>query len=257
MLMAGHRGVFDSLVSQRRSEFVARQILDLIRRGVFRVGDKLPPERQIAEETGVSRPSVREAIVALQLLGILEAVPGKGTFVVRDLADVEMMVDPLAFLSLVFRSGTNPFNILQARQVMEIGMVDHLVANVEDTHLAKLEAILDRMAAAVEAGDHEAYDREDMAFHRALAEATGNPVLERVLSLLLKKMREQLWQEIRQRYYFCDPHYMPAGLEVHRRILAALRERDHAEALEAMRHHFDQSHWLRHLREIVGLKDTQ
>lgn len=247
-------GLFEPMVNRKRSEFVAQQILEHIRRGTFKVGSRLPPERQIAEETGVSRPSVREAIVALQLLGVLESRPGSGTYVVRDLSDLETWVDPLAFLSLVFRSGISPFHILSARQVIEFGIADALVGRVDADDLAALDDVLGRMAEAVQRLDYDAYDREDMAFHHTLARLTGNPVLEKMLSLLLKKMRDQLWQEIRQRYYFPDPHYLTGGLEVHRQIVDALRRGDRPAVHEAMRRHFDQSLWLRHVRESLALK---
>lgn len=247
-------GLFEPMVNQKRSEFVAQQILEHIRKGTFKVGSRLPPERQIAEETGVSRPSVREAIVALQLLGVLESRPGSGTYVVRNLSDLEAAVDPLAFLSLVFRSGFSPFHILHARQVMEFGIVDALVGRVDADDLAAVDEVLGRMATAVEQMDYDAYDREDMAFHHTLARLTGNPVLEKMLSLLLKKMRDQLWQEIRQRYYFTDPHYFTAGLQVHRQIADALRRADRPAVHEAMRRHFDQSRWLSHVRESLAVK---
>lgn len=73
--------MFERLVSKKKSEHVVEQILEAIKSGRYGPGDKLPPEEEIAKLTGVSRPSVREALGALRLIGILETKVGDGTYV--------------------------------------------------------------------------------------------------------------------------------------------------------------------------------
>ncbi|MBI3998745.1 MAG: FadR family transcriptional regulator, partial [Armatimonadetes bacterium] len=74
---------FQRIATKRKSALVAEQLIEAIRSNVYRVGSRLPPERVIAEQMGVSRPSVREALSALQLAGVLESRPGDGTYVVE------------------------------------------------------------------------------------------------------------------------------------------------------------------------------
>src|SRR4030042_4632456 len=104
---------------KKKSSFIADQILRLIHSGRYKVGTKLPSERIITEQMGVSRPSLREAISALQIVGILETRPGDGTYVCAHVATDERMRQALT----VLQECDSPFENMQARKALEIGAV--------------------------------------------------------------------------------------------------------------------------------------
>src|SRR5690606_12582957 len=149
---AMQKRLFQSLDTEKRSLFVARQILEILRQGVLKVGDKLPTEKQICEETGVSRPCVREAVVALELLGIVERRAGAGTFVINSI-EAPAETELLGFLSLVFREGQTPLHLMEARQSLEFGALQLDWDTPEPHELEAMSAIVDEMEQAVNSHD--------------------------------------------------------------------------------------------------------
>jgi len=113
---------------KKKSSFIADQILRLINSGRYKVGTKLPSERIITEQMGVSRPSLREAISALQIVGILETRPGDGTYVSAPAATEDLMRQALT----VLEEHDSPFENMQARKAMEIGAAQGTPDEPED-----------------------------------------------------------------------------------------------------------------------------
>jgi GntR family transcriptional regulator, transcriptional repressor for pyruvate dehydrogenase complex len=207
--------------SRRLYQQIADQIRDLIRNGEFVPGTRLPPERELAQQLGVSRPSVREALIALEIAGSVEVRMGAGIYV-RGTGD-----------QATAGLGESPLELMQARIVLEGGLVSQACARATPDGLAAVREALAAMREAVAAG-RPALDA-DRRFHLAVAAMAGNAVLERLvgelfteryspMSLLLSAHADtrQTWQD---------------ALQEHERILKALEQRDALAAETAMRAH--------------------
>jgi GntR family transcriptional regulator, transcriptional repressor for pyruvate dehydrogenase complex len=207
---------------------VARQIERQILDGVLRPGDKLPPERELAERFEVSRSAVRDAIRTLEMIGLLEPRHGEGT-VVRDLSP-DSLVSPLA--SMLVRRHELVAELLDVRKMLEPPLAARAALRASEQEVADLEDILRRQRGKLLEG--ELAIEEDSEFHYAIAQAAKNSVVLKVLDVLmdlLRKTREQSLQvQGRRRKSF-------AG---HRRILAAIKRRDAAAAESAMRRHLEE-----------------
>ncbi len=123
----------------------------MIRNGELNAGQKLPPERIIAEQLGVSRPSVREAISALQIVGILETRPGDGTYVSRSSAMDELTQQAMS----VLEQSDSPYEILQARKALEIGVIRLAIEMASDDDLLKIKESCILKYEKVRTGDYE------------------------------------------------------------------------------------------------------
>ena len=186
---------FAKLPSKKKSEHVAEQILQAIRAGEYKVGDRLPAEHVIAQMTGVSRPAVREALGALRLLGILDSRTGSGTYI-RSVVDQPEVHSLLA-------SSRNPFEALEARAYIEpvaarlaMGLQNH-----EQIELVRKDLL--EMKAANSRGDLEAVYRADTTFHRHIGEASGNTLLSDFVNTLVDTcLNSKLGTELLRAYLF-------------------------------------------------------
>lgn len=223
---------FQRIATRRKSAQVAEQITEAIRRAAYRVGDRLPPERVIADEMGVSRPSVREALSALQIVGVLESRPGDGTYVVRTPEPPEEAISLL-------ETEDSPVETLEARRILERGIAQAVAARTAPGGLAALAEALEAMRRAAAERDFDAFAAANGPFHVALLRATGNLVLERAVRPLIDVMGRRLAQELRRREYLLDGAFFDAVYASHREIYDALHAGDAAGAAGAMDRHFD------------------
>lgn len=229
---------FERLVQlpfKSKSSVIAGQLLNMIRGGEIRVGDRLPPERMIAEQTGASRPSVREAISALQISGILETRPGDGTYVVRSPAENNGPNPAL----VVLEKSDSPHEILLARRAVEIGVLRFAVEVAMDRDLDALESAWRQRLQKGRMRDFEAYTLCGKEFHMAIARATRNRVLIDIMDRLLNAMQQPLWVNMRKAYYQADPSRIEQMLDVHDNIVAAMIDRDVVKAVRALEADFD------------------
>jgi GntR family transcriptional repressor for pyruvate dehydrogenase complex len=191
-------------------------------------GDKLPPERQLAEMFGVGRSSIRDAARRLQAMGLVEPRQGHGT-VVCEVSD-DSIISPLS--SVLVRRWKLVDELLDVRKIIEPGIAARAAGNASPEHISTMEEILRRQAGKLGRGQ-SAID-EDSEFHYCLALAADNSVVLRVLDVLmdlLQKSREQSLQ-LKGR-----PAKSLAG---HRRIVAAIKRKDAAGAEIAMRQHLEE-----------------
>jgi len=209
-------------------EEVAAQIQRQMAEGVLRPGDRLPAERELVEAFGVSRSSVRDAIRVLELAGLVEPRQGEGT-VVRELT-LDSLVSPLASV-LVTRKDLLA-DLLEARRLIEPGVAERaaLAATEEDTEA--MEAILGRQHAEIAAGRLAV--EEDTAFHYRLATTARNPVILKVIDVLMDLLQAERARSLQVRG---RPR---RSLEGHRRILDAVRSRDPEAAGRAMEQHLNE-----------------
>lgn len=202
---------------------VANAISLAIAQGRYQAGQRLPSERDLADEFGVSRPTVREAVIALEIRGLVEARQGSGVYVTNARSDL-----PAPELDI------GAFELTEARQLFEAEACALAAATITDAELAELEQILLQMIDENNSGGltGEAADRR---FHVAIAQATRNAAVIMVV--------ETLW-DLRYRSPLCAAMLDRARavgvrplIEDHRAIVEALQARDGRKAREAMRAH--------------------
>lgn len=211
------------MADQRLYHKVANQILELIDSGVFPPGSRLPGERDLAQQFGVSRVSIREAEIALQAQGRLQIKVGSGAYVL-DGSD-----RPLGGLPKV-----GPFELTEARALFEAESAALAAPIITDEAIAELEGYIGIMSGKVE-GDMNA-DEADAAFHKAIARATNNHAIMFVIDSMWE-MRTEAAQLQRVYKKVCSKDSSHREDE-HQAILDALKNRDSAAARKAMRAHF-------------------
>lgn len=199
-------------------------IMDMIKNGDVTVGDRLPPERVLAERFDVSRTAVREAIIALEIRGIVEVRGGSGIYVCG--------AEPM---QLVRDTAPGPFELLGARHAVEPEVAAIAATRAKDTDLDHISSALEELALTVE--DKGANDSADRNFHIAIAAATGNSVLLQIVEEVWDKARGALWRKLEE--HFHTKALRDSALEEHRAIFAALVARDPEAARKAMRAHIE------------------
>ena len=219
---------FQPVRRTRVYEAVAAQIQAQIAEGRLRPGDRLPPERELAEAFGVSRDSVRDAIRVLELAGLVVPRQGEGT-VVRELT-LDSVVSPLA--SALLQRKDLLADLLDARRIIEPALAYRAAQRAGDEDIQAMAEILRRQAAKVRAG--EPGIDEDTAFHYRLATAARNQVILKVMDVLMDLLREGRARSLQAQ------GRPERSLEGHRRILAALRRRDPEAAKRAMEQHLEE-----------------
>lgn len=205
---------------------VVRQIEEQIIEGKLKPGDMLPAERVMAEQFGVSRTVVREAMKALELRGLVEVQHGRGVMVVRPSAD-SVADSVLRFLKI---EESPIWSLHELRSILEVEIAGLAAERRTDEDLQTLMDLFKKMSASLDAPSE--YIEYDFELHRALAEAAHNPLLPLVLAPYVTLMREA------RRLGATARDAPRRSIEVHRPILEAIKKRDAAGARRAMREHF-------------------
>jgi len=230
-------------VSGKLYRRLADSIAAEIESGKYKVGERLPTERELADQFGVSRPTLREALIALEMLGMIEARHGLGIYVTR--AQL-----PLTAATYDFEIGA--FELIEARRLFEGEAAALAAATIDDEHLAELERLLELMADEDELKGEDA----DKEFHMVIARATGNgAIIATVENLWELRNRSPLARNIltRARGTGLEPRIVE-----HRRVLDGLKAHDPAAARQAMRDHLERviEHLL-HATETQALEKAQ
>ena len=203
---------------------VANRIRELIRDENMRAGQRLPAERELSAKLSVSRASLREALIALELGGFVEVRGGSGVYVSEQATSQEEVAEV----------GPGPFEVLAARRLIE-SEVAALAAKMATD--AQIDAI---MTAVVEMErDHEdraSNEQADRNFHLAIARATGNSAMVGVIDYLWNQ-RGSLWHKLKE--HFRTEELRLATLTDHRKILEAIAAHDVVGARQAMRAHLE------------------
>ena len=220
---------------RKRSSIIADFIVDQIRSNEYRAGMRLPSERTIAEQLGVSRPSVREAISALQIVGILESRPGDGTYVRKHMGFEDLSHQAIQ----VLESSDSPLELLQARKVLEIGTTRMVIKIADKADLKRIQKAWQNKLTEGMKGNYDGYLDHANEFHMAIARATRNTVIERMTENLMKATQQPLWMSMRRTYYASDLNRLKEMLDVHDRIVKAIQKRQTERAIEAIEEHFD------------------
>jgi DNA-binding FadR family transcriptional regulator len=227
--------------AQRLYQHVAEQIGSLIHAGEFRDGDRLPPERELAKQLGVSRPVVREAMIALEIAGLVDVRGGAGAFVKRARADAGSL------LAAAADPGPGPFDLIAARQLLEGEIAFTAAAKVTPANLHSLTEAINQMRADIEA--RRDTRQSDRLFHLRVAELTGNTVLSGLVDGLWAHMLAPMFDVLGRHAGLRGEDRMT--IDDHERIVEALGRRDPAAARAAMRAH------LAHVEEILMREDLE
>lgn len=220
---------FKPVESRRLYQQIADQIRDLIDRSGFEPGTRLPAERDLALQLGVSRPSLREALIALDVEGRVEVRSGSGVYV----SATRPGPAPVRTASM----GESPSQLMEARSVIEGELVTLACARVTQEPLTRLREILKDMETAIERRRSKVdLDRE---FHMTLAEMSGNAVLSRLVGELFDERHSPISAKIRSR--FENTRTWKLALAEHEAILKAVEARDPIAAQVAMRAHLKAS----------------
>lgn len=151
-----------------------RKIVDQVKQNIasgnLKKGDKLPSERQMSEMFGLSRATIREAIKALNTLGIIECSHGSGNYISSNLSN--SLTEPLSIMFML--EGGHPGHTLELRRAIEFAAAGSAARNIEETELARLRALCDCIEASTDENEKARYDFQ---FHREIARASGNPLL--------------------------------------------------------------------------------
>ena len=232
-LVARQPDQFASAVLTQRYEQVAAILEAEIRSGALGPGDRLPGERDLAQRLGVSRATVREALGALQIAGLVETRHGAGSFVAAA---------PPAEPLLDIPADASPSALLEARLIFEPAIAARAAEGFQVTRSPgnpEIGRLLEVMAASADPGDPEQRQRwsdADRAFHLGFAHATGNAVLIAIAEYIADLMDQPLWRRLRDDS-IAEPGRTTLQLAEHRLIAASVADGDaEAAAFHATQH---------------------
>lgn len=219
----------EAVEARRLYRQVADQLRALIDSGEYAVGDRLPTERELAEQLKVSRPTVREALIALEVEGRVRIRVGSGIYV------IEPAGSAAALSSATVIEG--PFELLGAREFLEGAIAEQAARVARPEDIERIDASLLAMQNVEHPGDASMI--HDRAFHVAVAGCLGNAVLVRVVGELFDQRLNPYFAKLA--HYFENSRSWRAALDEHRAVRDAIVARDPARARDAMRDHLARS----------------
>jgi GntR family transcriptional repressor for pyruvate dehydrogenase complex len=211
--------------STRIYEEIVRQVKTMIAEGRLKGGDRLPPERDLAEKFVVSRTSVREALRTLESLGLVEIRPGEGTFI-REVS-IDALVEPLALLMASQREATG--ELFEARRLLEPSLAALAANRATPEEIQEMERILEEQAREI--GSGRTGLAQDAQFHAAIGVAAHNRAITRIAHAIMDLLTQSREDSLN------TPGRPTRSHEDHRRVVAAIRARDAEGARAAMLEH--------------------
>jgi len=208
-------------------DLVVEHVRRLIERGGLGPGDRLPGERDLAHELGVSRPSVRSGLEALGAMGVVVSRRGAGTFIADGPPDLG--TEPLSLLASLHR--LTAAEMFEARLVLEVGIAGLAARHASAEALAAMADEVSEMFASLD--DPKAFLVHDVRFHRAIAAGCGN----RVLAALMEMVSAQFYELRKQT--ISRARDLRESAEMHRRIYRAIKAHDRQAAQAAMAEHLE------------------
>ena len=210
--------------TRRLYQQIADKVRALVQERGYREGSRLPPERDLAQQLGVSRPSLREALIALEMEGSVEIRMGSGVYVCQR---------ALRRPALAVAMGESPAELMQARGALEGAVIVLACVHATAEGLARVHDSVEAMRADVVAGrDVMEHDRE---FHVRIAEMSGNSILASLVGTLFDERRSPLAEHMRNRLESKPTTH--EALAEHEQIYRCLAQRDPLLAESAMRSH--------------------
>ena len=224
---------FQPIESEKLSQAVVRQVELLILRGVLLPGDKLPPERELAEKLAVSRPSLRTALADLQERGLLTSKQGAGVYV----ADVLGSAFSDALVGLFATNTEALFDTISFRRDIESLAAERAARRGSPSDLAVVGRVFEKMVAAHDARDAQSEARLDAEFHLAIIEAGHNIIMLHMMRSMYDPLKRGVFYN--RQMIFEQRNTRRALLDQHRAIHDALLARDPDAARQAVVDHLD------------------
>jgi DNA-binding FadR family transcriptional regulator len=219
---------------QRLYRQIAEQLRQLMASGEFAVGSRLPAERDLAAQLGVSRPSVREALIALEVEGMIEVRTGSGIYVQSATALKPHKTSPVSDTP----ADWGPLEVMSARILVESEVAALAAQNAQKKDIQAIRASLQKMK--LEAARDEVPRHGDEAFHEAIAQACGNSVLLDTVQRFWLARKGPLFARLGD--YFEHPASWQAAIAEHQAVLDAIEAHDASAARKAMQKHLKQAH---------------
>jgi GntR family transcriptional repressor for pyruvate dehydrogenase complex len=217
--------------TERSPEQVVSHVRGLIERKTLRPGDRLPAERDLAIQIGVSRPTVRAGLRALAAMGVVRSKHGSGTYI-QD-GPPTLGSEPLSFLAALH--GFTRDEMYEARRILEVGAAGVAAERAGPEHLATLADEVANLFASMD--NPQGFLVHDINFHRAVAAATGNPIVAAVVEMISALYYERRRQTAER----ATDRNLHDAAEMHRRIYQAIRAGDPDRARAAMNEHLRQA----------------
>jgi len=222
----------EKLEPLKLNDQIAQHLIDMIVNGEVAPEQRLPSERSLASSLGVSRGTLRQTLVRLELDGILDIKPGSGVFVTADgLSRAYARPTPHS-------ADVPPLDIIKARRIVEGEAALHAALNASDGDLVRISNLLTDFSAGPRRYDLR--HPSDRDFHIAIAEASGNRAVARLVVELWEMQRGKLYQRLED--HFSTAPMRDLAVEDHRKIIEALLKRDAQGARQAMHDHLDRIH---------------
>ncbi len=232
---------FTRVPAQRRYMLVAEQIIRTVSSGQVQPGEKLPSDRELAEAMGVSRPTVREALLALQLLGVVDVRAGDGAYVAHGGSRVRSGRD----IALPADVSVEPSEVIEARITIEPTIARLSASRITPEGVERLQQLLEQTEAVARDPDRMGeFIRLGLGFHSALAPCSANRYLSGLCVSLVDVAEHPLWALVNRRA-MQDLGSRLGQVREHRQVLDAIRRRDGDAAQAAMTEH------LRRLRASI------
>jgi DNA-binding FadR family transcriptional regulator len=220
--------MFSAVEARRLYRQVADQMRGLIERGDLPAGSRLPAERELAQMLGVSRPTVREALIVLEVEGFIDIRMGSGIYVLARKVPASE-VPPEDF--------EGPFELLRARAVVECAVAEEAARLVRPEHIAQMDDNLTRMASALE--DRRQALALDRDFHVIVSGIIANATLNRFVGSMHDMRMTPYFEKLAS--YFENTETWRAAMEEHRAVRDAIASGDPAASRAAMRAHLEKS----------------
>ena len=232
---------FETIRKSSAPEMVAEQVIEKISSGELSPGSQLPSQRDLAQMLGVGRSSVREAINALVVMGYLEPIQGRGTFIKEVLPDAG---ERLEKLNIAFTAGSI-FDLMEARELLECRSAALAAERADARQIRELKTILKQVAATEK--EYAIFLDADIRFHAKVADAAGNVVLCELTKLVLEKV---VSHHNKLKTAMLPPAYREVSIRTAARTVEAIEAGDGKAAARWMAQHLDAIR--EELRHIIG-----
>jgi DNA-binding FadR family transcriptional regulator len=213
---------------------VAERILREAAQRGFAAGNQLPTERALADELQITRSTVRSAMALLESDGLVSREVGRGTYLKSDPLSALVDLDSDEFSAHATLTDIGPSDVMTARKAFEPMAMYVAVVEMTETDFETIQRCVDECGRA---SNYEGFENWDLAFHRSLMEATHNPLLLRMYSLIEAARQGDLWGSMKRRGDSTERRH--CSYLQHAAIADALRNRDGRGAHEAMNAHLD------------------
>lgn len=225
--------MFKPIKSKKIYEVVIEEIQQRIINGTLNKGDKLPSERDLAEQLNVSRTSVREAMRALEVLGIIHVKQGGGNYI-KDRFD-DALVEPLSLMFMLNES--HPREIVDLRKIIEVESAYRAAERITDNEIEELRGVIEQLRIQTKMKNESMSVRYDKAFHYSICRIADNYLFSNILNMLSNLM-DALIEDARGIILLKEEN-QDVLIEQHERIFNALANKDPKAAASAMREHIN------------------